>query len=159
MSAPRTGKRDRIIAATKAFFSCCSRLTLPEPPSGNVTKLGAEAPTSNTPASTPTIHSHSNPACETPTPQPTMESPSPSVYPTIMVDPAEDHPPGRLANITSIGYHGFKTSLIAVRESADAFPPLKSVAGGLLALIDIVEVRNFVTFIGTHYSNFAPSDD
>jgi hypothetical protein len=34
-----------------------------------------------------------------------------------------------------------KTILRLVKESADAFPPLKSTAGGLLGLIDLLEVR------------------
>jgi hypothetical protein len=32
------------------------------------------------------------------------------------------------------------TSLLALKESADAFPPLKSAVGGVLALWDVVEV-------------------
>jgi len=47
---------------------------------------------------------------------------------------------GDKADAASIGFQVFKTVLTAVREAADAFPPLKSVAGGLLGLIDIVEV-------------------
>jgi hypothetical protein len=50
---------------------------------------------------------------------------------------------GDKANAASIVFQGFKTALTGVREAADAFPPLKSVAGGLLALIDIAEVREF----------------
>ncbi|KAJ7461214.1 hypothetical protein FB451DRAFT_490601 [Mycena latifolia] len=33
------------------------------------------------------------------------------------------------------------TSIIALKESADAFPPLKSAVGGVIALCDIAEIR------------------
>jgi hypothetical protein len=38
------------------------------------------------------------------------------------------------------------TSLIALRDSADAFPPLKSVASGVLALWDTAEVNRYIPF-------------
>jgi hypothetical protein len=41
----------------------------------------------------------------------------------------------------NIAWEGIKTTLRVVKESGDAFPPLKSTAGGLLALIDLFEVR------------------
>jgi hypothetical protein len=74
-----------------------------------------------------------------------------SSIPTISIQPASDvyadlispSDVGDRANAASIGFQGFKTVLTVVREAADAFPPLKSVAGGLLGLIDIVEVRAF----------------
>jgi hypothetical protein len=34
------------------------------------------------------------------------------------------------------------TSLLALKESADAFPPLKSAVGGVLAVWDIAEASN-----------------
>src|SRR5215475_11619590 len=38
-------------------------------------------------------------------------------------------------------WEGTKTILRLVKDSADAFPPLKSTAGGLIALIELIEVR------------------
>jgi hypothetical protein len=35
------------------------------------------------------------------------------------------------------------TSMLALRDSADAFPPLKSAVGGVIALCDIAEVGVF----------------
>jgi hypothetical protein len=35
------------------------------------------------------------------------------------------------------------TSVLALRDSADAFPPLKSAVGGVIALCDIAEVDVF----------------
>jgi len=40
-------------------------------------------------------------------------------------------------------WKGIKTTLRLVKDSADAFPPLKSTAGGLIGLIDLIEVRPF----------------
>lgn len=37
------------------------------------------------------------------------------------------------------------TSLLALKESADPFPPLKGVVGGVLALWDIAEVTSGVS--------------
>jgi hypothetical protein len=65
---------------------------------------------------------------------------------------------GDKANPASIGFQGFKMVLRAVREAADAFPPLKSVAGGLLGLIDIVEVRDFIVFLSSSPTHM-PTDD
>ena len=71
--------------------------------------------------------------------------------PAVSIQPASDvyadlispSVVGDKANAASIGFQVFKTALTGIKEAADAFPPLKSVAGGLLALIDIVEVREF----------------
>ena len=38
-------------------------------------------------------------------------------------------------------WEGTKTILRLVRDSADVFPPLKSTAGGLIGLIDLIEVH------------------
>jgi hypothetical protein len=46
------------------------------------------------------------------------------------------------AGIASTIWEGSKTTLRLVKESADAFPPLKSTAGGLLGLIDLFEVSS-----------------
>ena len=59
------------------------------------------------------------------------------------MDPAGDEPPGRMADLASTGYQGVKTTLRLVERATDVFPPLKSTAGGLLGVIDIVEVRDF----------------
>jgi hypothetical protein len=76
-------------------------------------------------------------------PVPTISVQPPSDVYADLISPAGG---GDKANPASIYFQGFKTVLTAVREAADAFPPLKSVAGGLLSLIDIVEVRDFDRF-------------
>ena len=63
-----------------------------------------------------------------------------NIYPSIVIDPAEDETPGRTA---SAGYQGLKTTLRLIERATDVFPPLKSTVAGLLGVIDIVEVRDF----------------
>ena len=46
------------------------------------------------------------------------------------------------SNIKSLVYSGAKLILNGVKESADAFGPLKSVAGGLCFILDTFEVRH-----------------
>jgi hypothetical protein len=84
-------------------------------------------------------------AIESPVPTISVQPPS-DVY-ADLISPSDG---GDGANPASIGFQGFKTVLTAVREAGDAFPPLKSVAGGLLGLIDIVEVRDFDRFFCHH---------
>ncbi|KAJ7757199.1 hypothetical protein DFH07DRAFT_1060645 [Mycena maculata] len=45
----------------------------------------------------------------------------------------------RLARTKRVLPDALQTSLLALKESADAFPPLKSAVGGVIALCDIVE--------------------
>jgi hypothetical protein len=73
-------------------------------------------------------------------PAPTISVQSPSDVYADLISPSDV---GDKPNVASIGFQGFKTALTMIREAAGAFPPLKSVTGGLLALIDIVEVREF----------------
>jgi hypothetical protein len=47
---------------------------------------------------------------------------------------------GRLRRFSSTGYDVTLTSLRALKESADLFPPLKGAVGGVLVLWDVVEV-------------------
>jgi hypothetical protein len=70
-------------------------------------------------------------------PVPTISVQPPSDVYADLISPSDV---GDKAAAASIGFQVFKTALTAIREAADAFPPLKSVAGGLLGLIDIVEV-------------------
>ena len=66
-----------------------------------------------------------------------------NIYPSIVIDPSGDESPGRMADLASAGFQGVKTILHLVERAADAFPPLKSTAAGLLGVIDILEVRDF----------------
>ena len=66
-----------------------------------------------------------------------------SLYPSIVIDPAGDEDPGRMADLTSAEFQGVKTTLRLVERATDVFPPIKSTVGGLLGVIDIVEVRDF----------------
>jgi len=48
-------------------------------------------------------------------------------------------------------WEGTKAILRLVRESADAFPPLKSTAAGLIGLIDLIEVSSVCLHIQSRY--------
>ena len=75
---------------------------------------------------------------------PPLSSPSLSnIYSSIVIHPAEDEAPGRMANLASVGFEGVKTTLRLVERVASAFPPLKLAVSGLLGVIDIVEVCDF----------------
>ena len=75
---------------------------------------------------------------------PPLSSPSLSnIYSSIVIHPAEDEVPGRMANLASVGFEGVKTTLRLVERVASAFPPLKLAVSGLLGVIDIVEVCDF----------------
>ena len=69
-----------------------------------------------------------------------MTSVPSDVYTTFLFDPSQEEPSRRIANAASVGFEGLKTTLRTIKETADVFPPLKSAVGGLLALIEMVEV-------------------
>ena len=52
----------------------------------------------------------------------------------------------------STAWEGTKTILRLVRDSADAFPPLKSTAAGLMGLIDLFEVCTFLIIHAISYT-------
>ena len=66
-----------------------------------------------------------------------------NIYPSIVVDPAGDEAPGRMADLANTGFQGVKTTLRLIERASDAFPPLKSTVAGLLGVVDIVEVCVF----------------
>ena len=73
-----------------------------------------------------------------------LNSPSMSnIYPSIVINPAGDEAPGRMAELSSAGFQGVKTTLQLIERATDVFPPLKSTVAGLLGVIDIVEVCDF----------------
>jgi len=61
-----------------------------------------------------------------------------AVYSSILVGTAEGE---SSATLLSTGFEGLKTTLNFIERAASAFPPLKSVVGGLLGVIDVIEVR------------------
>ena len=75
--------------------------------------------------------------------QPPNSSSLSNIYPSIVIDPAGDEAPERIAELASVGFQGLKTTLRLVERASDVFPPLKSSVAGLLGVIDIVEVRDF----------------
>ena len=75
--------------------------------------------------------------------QPLNPSSLSNIYPSIVIDPAGDEAPGRMANLASAGFEGVKTTLRLVERATDVFPPIKSTVGGLLGVIDLVEVCDF----------------
>jgi hypothetical protein len=63
----------------------------------------------------------------------------------VDVSQSATSPPTNLQKVKAGGavvFEGLKTTLRALKESSDAFPPLKAAVGGLLACIDMVEVRD-----------------
>ena len=66
-----------------------------------------------------------------------------NIYPSIVIDPAGDEAPERMGDLASARFQGVKTTLRLVERATDVFTPLKSTIGGLLGVIDIVEVRDF----------------
>ena len=121
----------------KHFFqSFPGRRKLPSPNRPITPTLNAQA--MSTPVGPDPTSTH-----EIPDTQP-LNSPSLSnIYPSIVIDPAGDESPGRIADLASAGFQGVKTTLQLVERTADVFPPLKSTVAGLLGVIDIVEVCNF----------------
>jgi hypothetical protein len=107
----------------------------------------SRSPSPNRPI-TPTLDSQ---ASSTPDPTsihgvPDTQPLSPSmsnVCPSIVIDPAGDKAPGRMAELASAGFQGVKTTLRLIERATDVFPPLKSTVAGLLGVIDIMEVRDF----------------
>ena len=72
------------------------------------------------------------------------DSPSVSnIYPSIVIGPAGDEAPGRMADLVNVGFEGLKTTLQLVEKVAGAFPPLQLAVAGLLGVINIVEVCDF----------------
>ena len=61
-----------------------------------------------------------------------MEPSNPSTKPDTTI--------GEKPKLLSLGISAAKLTLRGVKEAADAFPPLKAVAGGLCFILDNVEV-------------------
>ena len=79
-----------------------------------------------------------------PTNTPIEADPSTSV---AVNDSGPSAPPARVdatGSAAAIAFQGFKLGLRSLEKSADAFPPLKSAAGGLLAVIDAFGVRVWI---------------
>ena len=57
-----------------------------------------------------------------------------------------------LVKARSVACNGLETALRLLEKSADAFPPLKSAAGGLLACLDLFEVGYRLRFISVTVS-------
>ena len=65
------------------------------------------------------------------------------VYSTILSPDDSTESQSRATRLlNSSFYKGVKTAIITVCSAADGFPPLKSVASGLLAILDVLEVRD-----------------
>ena len=52
-------------------------------------------------------------------------------------------PTSGLVKARSVAWNGLETALRLLEKSADAFPPLKSAVGGLVACLDLFEVGFF----------------
>jgi len=72
----------------------------------------------------------------------------PSSQPAIATPP-DTGASGKYKEGFSVAWHGLETVLRVLEKSADAFPPLKSAVGGLVACLDVVQVshRGFLRFL------------
>ena len=61
------------------------------------------------------------------------------------------------SNWGSTAYATTKLAINLVKESSDAFPPLKSVAGGLSAILNHCDVHNIPLMLPAHYAYSCPS--
>ena len=100
-------------------------------------RSSSTSPTLNPPAGPDPTSIHGIPDAQPNSP------PLPNIYQSIVVGPAGDEAPGRMADLASAGFQGLKTALRVVESVSGVFPPLKSAVAGLLGVIDIVEVRDF----------------
>jgi len=92
---------------------------------------------------------------------PSLRSPSPHPSSTavsglqgpdnVTSEPSSQHavaaPPGtslpeKYKEGLNVAWHGLETALRVLGKSADAFPPLKSAVGGLVACLDVVQVSH-----------------
>ena len=76
----------------------------------------------------------------------------PSSQPAISAPP-DNGASGKYKEGFSVAWHGLETVLRVLEKSADAFPPLKSAVGGLVACLDVVQVshRRFLCFYILNY--------
>ena len=61
------------------------------------------------------------------------------------------------SNWSSTAYSTTKLAINLVKESSDAFPPLKSVTGGLSAILNHCDVHNIPVMLPAHYAYSCPS--
>ena len=100
-------------------------------------------PTLDSQASSTPVGPNSTSIPKIPDTQSLNSPPLSNIYPSIVIGPAGDEAPGRMADLASTGFQGVKTTLQLIERATDVFPPLKSTVAGLLGVIDIVEVRDF----------------
>jgi len=72
---------------------------------------------------------------------------APSGVPQLITHKGDQPPTSRGKIALSLSWEAVKTALVLIKESSDAFPPLKSAVGGLVALIDMIEVRKTVILV------------
>jgi hypothetical protein len=83
------------------------------------------------------LHRPSSPTVTPDSPQTLPFGICPAPLPSSNLSPLpQPTPRSAVSNV----WEGTKTMLRLVKESTDAFPPLKSTAAGLIGLIDLIEV-------------------
>jgi hypothetical protein len=142
---PRRRKRDRIIETTDRFIDSLKAVLPGRTPVPS--RSSSPNPSINW-ALRPSIPTASIPSARIPAkPQPPIEPDSSPVYqkPEIVTDPDHDgdSSTGRITELAAVGFQGLKTTLQVLERASGVFPPLKSVIGGILGVIEVVEVRNF----------------
>ncbi|KAF8240595.1 hypothetical protein L208DRAFT_510387 [Tricholoma matsutake] len=130
--------KDRLTNKFKRLLPCLvpgrSRSTSPNRPiRPTLDPQASSTPVGPDPTSIPGI----------PDAQPSNSPSLSNIYPSIVIDPAGDEAPGRMADLARAGFQGLKTTLQLVDSVSGVLPPLKSAVAGLLGVINIVEVRDF----------------
>ncbi len=106
-----------------------------DPPAISALPGPISLPPVSTPAPPPPLPPPAPLSPDLPAPPPPTDTPTPPPTPSERSQPES---PKR--TIKHHLWEATKTILRLVKESADAYPPLKSTAGGLVALIDLFEV-------------------
>ena len=108
---------------------------------GNVSIGNVNSPSFSIP-DIPHNYSYNPPSMSLPDIQP-LNFNSSNFDASIVIDPAGDEAPGRMANLAIARFQGVKMTLRLVERATDVFPTLKSTVASLLSVIDIMEVRDF----------------
>ena len=87
------------------------------------------------------------------------QEPSGSVQPVLSKDSALGPPVSNKGkDRLGVVWNGLQTALGVLKESSDAFPPLKSAVGGLVACLNVIQVRGCRLFLSNAPWLIYPSD-
>jgi len=87
------------------------------------------------------------------------QEPSGSVQPVLSKDSALEPPVSNKGkDRLGVVWNGLQTALGVLKESSDAFPPLKSAVGGLVACLNVIQVRDCCLFLSNASWLICPPD-